>query len=106
MRSRSRRNGFTGAIPFQRPVSNPEANDTVRNGSPQPIFNVALEIGEKGDVVPNRDFYEGLPLTETVKKLAEHHYEPENRHISKYEYEILVQAADLLGQRLPYRESA
>jgi hypothetical protein len=58
--------------------------------------------------MPGRDFYRGLSLAETLRRLAEHHYDPENRHISKHEYEVLLRAANKIeaGQKSPDRRSS
>jgi hypothetical protein len=34
-----------------------------------------------------------------VRLFAEHHYEPDNRHISRYEYERLIRLAAKLERR-------
>lgn len=52
--------------------------------------------GHRRPAVPSADFYKGLELPEAIRVLARHHFEPENRHISAYEYELLRRAADLL----------
>ncbi len=44
--------------------------------------------------MPGKDFYAELTLADAVRKLAEHHYEYENRHISRDEYDLLLVAAD------------
>lgn len=46
--------------------------------------------------MPGRDFYRGLSLEEALRTLADHHFESENRHISKFEYQLLLRAADLI----------
>jgi hypothetical protein len=45
--------------------------------------------------MPTRDRYSG-PIFERLRALAQHHHKKGTRHISKYEYEILLEAADLL----------
>jgi|GEM_PF-2751348 len=46
--------------------------------------------------MPNRAFYDGLSLAGAIRRLADHHYEPDNRHISRDEYELLLRAAAAL----------
>jgi hypothetical protein len=46
--------------------------------------------------MPKGDYYYGLPLREAILKLAEHHFEPKNRHISEDEYRLLIRAANAL----------
>jgi hypothetical protein len=43
--------------------------------------------------VPGEGFYEGLLLPQAVRKLADHHAAPRNRHISFHEYQLLMRAA-------------
>jgi len=46
--------------------------------------------------MPTESFYEGLSVREALRRFAEHHYAIKNRHISEYEYELLIQVADAL----------
>ena len=46
--------------------------------------------------MPKAEEYEGLTLAEKVRHFAEHHKEHRTRHISKDEYEILIDAATAL----------
>lgn len=41
--------------------------------------------------------YAGLDLATAVRKLAEHHYEPDTRHISRADYDLLLRAAAALA---------
>lgn len=43
--------------------------------------------------MPDSDYYAGLSLADALKKLAHHHYEVDNRHISRAEYDLLLRAA-------------
>lgn len=50
--------------------------------------------------MPDQDFYEDLrSLRERIRRFAEHHYSEETRHISRFEYEMLLEAAALLPER-------
>lgn len=49
-----------------------------------------------GGAMPTEEFYTGLSLKEKLRRFADHHYEQETRHISRYEYEMLLEAARLL----------
>lgn len=50
--------------------------------------------------MPGAEFYKGLDLAGAVEKLAGHHYEPDNRHISSAEFDLLNEAADTLRGRV------
>lgn len=39
--------------------------------------------------MPRSDHYAGLTLPDALELLAKHHYQPDTRHISKGEYELL-----------------
>lgn len=52
-------------------------------------------------MMPQEDFYSGLSLSEQLRRFAEHHYEEATRHISRYEYEMLLRAAELLQDQHP-----
>lgn len=43
--------------------------------------------------MPGEDFYSGLSLTDQLLKFAEHHYDPDTRHISTAEAQMLRKAA-------------
>jgi len=45
--------------------------------------------------MPTSDHYEG-ELSDRLRRLAEHHYGRETRHISLFEYSMLIEAADRL----------
>jgi hypothetical protein len=55
--------------------------------------------------MPKSDFYYGLPLAEAISKLAEHHFEAKNRHISEDEYRLLVRAAEALKADHEFRDA-
>jgi hypothetical protein len=47
--------------------------------------------------MPGKDYYEALPtLAERISALADYHIAPSTRHISDYEYQLLVTAAERL----------
>jgi predicted GIY-YIG superfamily endonuclease len=46
--------------------------------------------------MPKQTFYAGLSVPEALRRMAEHHYHVDTRHISEYEYELLVQVAEAL----------
>jgi hypothetical protein len=48
--------------------------------------------------VPKREDYEGMTLGEKVRHLAEHHKEHRTRHLSRDEYDILMDAATALDR--------
>ena len=48
--------------------------------------------------MPGMDYYAGLDLPEAIRRLADHHFAEENRHISGYEYDLLEMAADELDR--------
>jgi hypothetical protein len=48
--------------------------------------------------MPPRDFYSGLTQGDALRKFADHHYETGTRHISRDEYELLIEIARLLDQ--------
>ena len=48
--------------------------------------------------MPDRDYYEGRPLVDRLRAFAEHHFEVRTRHISRYEHEMLMRAAEALDQ--------
>ncbi len=47
--------------------------------------------------MPNSTYYSGMTLADAVRKLAEHHYDRESRHISAAEHALLVRAAEALA---------
>lgn len=47
--------------------------------------------------MPREDFYEGLSLSEQLRKLADYHHHPDYRHISSYEAGIIDRAAERLA---------
>lgn len=49
--------------------------------------------------MPDKDFYAGLSLDEKIAKLADHHHDPDTRHISSYESRILAMAAERLSEQ-------
>lgn len=49
--------------------------------------------------MPNRQYYAELSLAEAVRAMAEHHYNPRTRHISRDEYELLLRAVSALEDR-------
>jgi hypothetical protein len=52
--------------------------------------------------MPNREFYkqEGAStVSEILRALAEVHFAPRTRHLSEFEYRILLEAADRLETR-------
>jgi hypothetical protein len=55
--------------------------------------------------MPKGEFYYGLPLAEAISKLAEHHFEVKNRHISEDEYRLLVRASEALKADREFREA-
>ena len=44
--------------------------------------------------MPKESHYEGMTVPQALREMAEHHYQPETRHISEYEYEMLIQVAE------------
>jgi len=46
--------------------------------------------------MPDAEYYRDLSLADAVRRFAEHHFEPDNRHISRTEYELLLRAATAL----------
>lgn len=48
--------------------------------------------------MPGREYYHGLSLAEKLRRCAEHHYDPHTRHLARYEYEMLLEAAETLRQ--------
>lgn len=46
--------------------------------------------------MPGADLYADLNLADAVEKLAEYHYATETRHISRYEYDLLMHAVEVL----------
>lgn len=62
---------------------------------------IGSSMGMGGCMVPPEDFYAGLSLSEQLRRFAEHHYEQATRHISRYEYEMLLHAAELLQDHYP-----
>lgn len=48
--------------------------------------------------MPGREYYHGLSLADRVRKCAEHHYDVRTRHLARYEYEMLLDAAEELGR--------
>lgn len=44
--------------------------------------------------MPNEQYYEGFTLPDAVELLAEHHFEPANRHLSNYEHDLLLDIVD------------
>jgi len=53
--------------------------------------------------MPGQEYYEGLIPSEALRKLAEHHSAPRTRHLSFYEYQLLLRAADELDRPLSRR---
>jgi hypothetical protein len=49
--------------------------------------------------MPRSDWYAGLPLAVALERLAEHHYDPDTRHISRDEYDLLLRAVAALMNR-------
>lgn len=49
--------------------------------------------------MPDREHYEGASLAESLRILADHHFETATRHISRHEYDLLKRAAYLLEAR-------
>ena len=56
--------------------------------------------------MPRSTYYSGLLLPDAIERLAEHHYEANNRHISKDEYDLLQAAIAALrsAPRSPSQE--
>jgi NAD-dependent DNA ligase len=52
-------------------------------------------------VMPQRADYENRTLAEAIRQLAEHHHTKQNRHISRDEYDLLIQAADVIERTAP-----
>jgi len=50
--------------------------------------------------MPGEAFYNGLTLGEQVRKFLDHHYDPNTRHISRYEAQMLDQARARIEQTL------
>lgn len=48
--------------------------------------------------MPGTDYYTGS-ISERIRQLAEHHYDSPTRHLSRYEYELLLRAAEILDQQ-------
>ena len=48
--------------------------------------------------MPGHAYYEGHPLADGLRAFAEHHFELHTRHISRYEYEMLMWASEVLDQ--------
>lgn len=46
--------------------------------------------------MPGPEFYKGLTIAESLVRFAEHHVDQENRHISSYEYQMLILASEAL----------
>ncbi len=46
--------------------------------------------------MPQEDYYVGRSLKEQLRRFAEHHYRYETRHISQYEYGMLLKVLELL----------
>jgi len=51
--------------------------------------------------MPGADLYTGLSLADAVERLAEYHHAQETRHISQYEFELLMRAVDELRRSGP-----
>ena len=50
--------------------------------------------------MPDRDYYQGRNLADRLRALAEHHFELRTRHISRFEYEMLLGAAEVFDHGL------
>lgn len=48
--------------------------------------------------MPGESFYQGLLLPEAIRKMAEHHAAPQTRHLSFYEYQLLLSLATRLDR--------
>jgi len=46
--------------------------------------------------MPGREYYEGLNLADQLRRMAEHHFDTRTRHLARFEYELLLKAADRL----------
>ncbi len=46
--------------------------------------------------MPSDDYYAGLPLPKALRRLARHHHQRATRHISKVEFDLLIEAAKTL----------
>jgi hypothetical protein len=49
--------------------------------------------------MPRGDHYAGLSLPDAVRALADHHHDPQHRHISRDEYDLLMRAAAAVDSR-------
>jgi hypothetical protein len=46
--------------------------------------------------MPSNAYYDGLSLADAIARFADYHSDPDTRHISQYEYELLQKAATAL----------
>lgn len=51
--------------------------------------------------MPTENFYQGLTLSEQLAAFAKHHSEKKQRHISKYEFDMLGRAEHAVGSKEP-----
>jgi len=46
--------------------------------------------------MPRREYYAGLSLADAIERFVDFHSDPDTRHISVYEVELLMTTVDLL----------
>ena len=46
--------------------------------------------------MPRENYYAGMTLDEALARMAEFHFDPDTRHISAYEHELLLRAIEAL----------
>lgn len=47
-------------------------------------------------MTPGPEFYKGLSLADAFARLAEHHADQDTRHMSSFEYQLLLLASEAL----------